>query len=202
MKTAKNPELTILSTSTFLSTNHAVYSKPFKDGVKYAVKVFGFWIPAKAHLDGEYLEISREHRELVADEQDHFVAHCRIVTNFDLLAGDVRVMSQEDNVVPFPPAEPPLSDLVHRTFNMIPAVTEDVVRKPAHYAVFADKSKQAMDIIQDTLTDEEFIGYLKGNILKYRLRAGEKDDTLQDIAKAQQYNHMLGHYIIYGSATC
>lgn len=68
-------------------------------------------------------------------------------------------------------------------------VVKDVVYRPRHYLVFPDT--EALDIIKAALTDEEFRGYLKGNALKYRLRAGKKDKLEQDIAKAQQYADWL-----------
>ena len=65
---------------------------------------------------------------------------------------------------------------------------EDVVNEPNHYMI-ADI--EAIDIIHSTLTDEAFAGYLMGNVLKYRLRAGKKGDTEQDIAKALKYEAWL-----------
>jgi hypothetical protein len=50
---------------------------------------------------------------------------------------------------------------------------------------------EAIDIIKAALTPEEFIGYCKGNCLKYRLRAGKKDDLQQDIDKAGTYVDMI-----------
>jgi len=70
-------------------------------------------------------------------------------------------------------------------------VVEDVVNNPQHYKVFPEA--EAIDIISKVLTTEELKGYLKGNILKYRLRAGHKGDKLeQDIAKADKYREWLG----------
>ena len=38
------------------------------------------------------------------------------------------------------------------------------------------------------LTEEEYIGFLKGNIIKYTIRAGKKDDNAtEDIIKAKDY---------------
>lgn len=64
------------------------------------------------------------------------------------------------------------------------------VRNPKYYQVFPDGT-EALDILRNVLTPEEFRGYLKGNILKYRLRAGKKRDTLQDIEKALHYDYIL-----------
>lgn len=65
--------------------------------------------------------------------------------------------------------------------------TSDPVKHPKHYKFF---DTEAIDIIKSALTDEEFLGYIKGNSLKYRLRAGKKDDVTQDINKAKQYEEM------------
>lgn len=66
----------------------------------------------------------------------------------------------------------------------------DAVNKPQHYMLFADGT-EAIDIIRKSLTPDEFAGYCKGNVLKYRLRAGKKDALHQDIAKADTYAKML-----------
>lgn len=66
----------------------------------------------------------------------------------------------------------------------------DAVEKPSHYMAFPDM--EAIDIIRKVLTPDEFKGYCKGNILKYRLRAGNKDKLEQDIGKADKYREWLG----------
>lgn len=63
------------------------------------------------------------------------------------------------------------------------------MNKPQHYQLFP--GQEAIDIIRAALTDEEFAGYCKGNALKYRLRAGEKGDTQQDIDKSNWYRKRL-----------
>ena len=50
---------------------------------------------------------------------------------------------------------------------------------------------QPIDLIQYILTKEELIGFLKGNIIKYSLRAGHKGDPEKDKAKALQYKKWL-----------
>lgn len=72
---------------------------------------------------------------------------------------------------------------------------EAAIKHPKHYNLFADDSLESIDAIRMLLTPEEFKGFLKGNVLKYRFRAGGKDDTLQDIGKAKQYNAMLANYV-------
>jgi hypothetical protein len=60
----------------------------------------------------------------------------------------------------------------------------DFVKSPKHYSFF---DSEVIDIIRSSMTKEQFIGYCKGNSIKYRLRAGKKDDALQDIMKAEEY---------------
>lgn len=45
---------------------------------------------------------------------------------------------------------------------------------------------QPWEVMEAVLTKEEFIGFLKGNVLKYSLRAGRKEGT-DDANKARHY---------------
>jgi len=45
---------------------------------------------------------------------------------------------------------------------------------------------QPWDVMAAVLTREEYIGFLKGNVIKYSLRAGRKAGS-DDIAKARHY---------------
>jgi hypothetical protein len=69
-----------------------------------------------------------------------------------------------------------------------PEFTEEVdvdpVNHPAHYKAYP---VEVIDIIRHVLGDEGFRAYCIGNELKYRLRAGDKGDAAQDIAKAMKY---------------
>jgi len=40
---------------------------------------------------------------------------------------------------------------------------------------------------QGLISQEEYIGFLKGNIIKYVIRAGKKDNAVQDLLKAKSY---------------
>ena len=55
---------------------------------------------------------------------------------------------------------------------------------------------QPIDLIQYNLTKEEIIGFLKGNIIKYSLRAGHKGDPEKDKAKALQYKKWLDTVLV------
>ena len=65
----------------------------------------------------------------------------------------------------------------------------DEINNPAHYQLFPDM--EAIDVIRAALTPVEFAGYLKGNALKYRLRAGDKGPAEKCIAKANWYQNTL-----------
>jgi len=52
---------------------------------------------------------------------------------------------------------------------------------------YKDMAIQPWEIMQAVLTPEEFIGFLKGNVIKYGLRAGRKAGADDDAAKAQHY---------------
>ena len=65
----------------------------------------------------------------------------------------------------------------------------DMVDSPSHYMLFPDA--QVIDIIEKALSPQEYMGYLKGNVLKYRLRAGDKGDLVEDINKAHKYQDWL-----------
>lgn len=68
-------------------------------------------------------------------------------------------------------------------------VESDQVNHPSHYT---DGQYEVIDILQDKMTSEEFKGFLKGNVLKYTLRAGKKsDNTKQDLEKAEWYLNRL-----------
>lgn len=60
----------------------------------------------------------------------------------------------------------------------------DPVNHPDHYN---KGGIETLDIIKMCLTEEEYKGYLKGNILKYRERAQFKGNPEQDYAKAKFY---------------
>ena len=63
------------------------------------------------------------------------------------------------------------------------------VEHPDHYNEVPNW--EVIDTIRKDLSSDEYIGFLKGNILKYRLRAGYKGDVLEDIEKANYYKDLL-----------
>ena len=67
-----------------------------------------------------------------------------------------------------------------------------MVHKPKHYSLFEDV--EAIEVIARSLTQEEFRGYCFGNLLKYRLRCGKKDNVEQELAKADKYKELYEKY--------
>lgn len=65
---------------------------------------------------------------------------------------------------------------------------EDNVSNPKHYKLAG--GLQAIDIIKEILTPEQFIGFLRGNIFKYDIRYREKGGV-EDLKKAQWYKEKL-----------
>ena len=61
--------------------------------------------------------------------------------------------------------------------------TFDPVNKPSHYG---QGSIEAIEYIQDLLTDEELKGYYRGNVAKYLHRWRYKNG-LEDLKKANYY---------------
>jgi hypothetical protein len=63
----------------------------------------------------------------------------------------------------------------------------DNVNHPSHYT---QGGIETIDYLQAKLTHEEFVGYLKGNVLKYMSRANIKNGV-EDYKKAQWYLNKL-----------
>lgn len=51
---------------------------------------------------------------------------------------------------------------------------------------YKDMAIQPWELMEAVLTHDEFVGFLKGNIIKYSLRAGRKDGS-DDLGKARHY---------------
>ena len=67
----------------------------------------------------------------------------------------------------------------------------DDVSKPAHYN---NGSMECIDAIRGMLSHEEYIGYLRGNSLKYRWRFRYKGKPVEDLRKARWYEDRLLNY--------
>lgn len=67
-------------------------------------------------------------------------------------------------------------------------VLDDEVNEPAHYKVLPI---ECIDLIRHCLTTEEYRGFCLANWLKYRYRAGAKENFKQDLAKSDKYLEFL-----------
>jgi len=63
----------------------------------------------------------------------------------------------------------------------------DAVSKPAHYN---QNTLETIEVIQDTLTRDEYVGYLWGNIIKYSQRWPHKNGV-EDLKKMVWYAQEL-----------
>jgi len=52
---------------------------------------------------------------------------------------------------------------------------------------YADLEIQPWHAMRSWMTDAEFLGFLRGNAIKYLARAGAKGDEAEDLRKAQHY---------------
>jgi hypothetical protein len=68
---------------------------------------------------------------------------------------------------------------------------DDIQVSGNHYK---DMPVQPWHVMESVLTREEFIGFLKGNVIKYSLRAGRKEGS-DDAGKARHYMQKLKEVI-------
>ena len=55
---------------------------------------------------------------------------------------------------------------------------------------YRDMGIQPWEVMEAVLSHEEFVGYLKGNVIKYSMRQGKKQDS-DDANKARHYKMKL-----------
>ena len=67
----------------------------------------------------------------------------------------------------------------------------DPVLSPSHYKFKGLGEIESIDVLEAVLSKEEFSGFCHGNALKYLIRAGKKDDKVQDLEKAKVYVQWL-----------
>jgi hypothetical protein len=58
---------------------------------------------------------------------------------------------------------------------------------------YKDMGVQPWDVMESVLTREEFIGFLKGNVIKYAMRQGRKDSD--DVNKCHHYKAKLNEVL-------
>ena len=88
-------------------------------------------------------------------------------------------------------------DFVADNFNVdsLDDVLEDLVNHPNHYKSDGVGDIECIDAIHAALTQEEFIGFCKGNNIKYTWRANRKQDVRTNIEKAVWYLKKLLEHV-------
>lgn len=56
---------------------------------------------------------------------------------------------------------------------------------------YANTAHQPIEVMQANMTRDEFVGFLKGNIIKYVCRLGKKDEPAKEAAKIRRYAEWL-----------
>lgn len=60
-----------------------------------------------------------------------------------------------------------------------------------YYDKHYQSAHQPIEVMQANMTHDEFVGFLKGNIIKYVCRLGKKDDLEKEVAKIKRYAEWL-----------
>ena len=69
----------------------------------------------------------------------------------------------------------------------------DMVESPPHYN---NGSIECIEAIEAMLNKDEYIGYLRGNALKYRWRFRYKNKPFEDLRKARWYEDRLMKFLL------
>ena len=85
---------------------------------------------------------------------------------------------------------------VRETKEILEVITKpvevDAVNSPEHYNML---DIEAINLIEMSMTKEEFLGYLKGNVLKYIIRYKHKGNASEDLDKGKWYLDKLRNKI-------
>lgn len=60
---------------------------------------------------------------------------------------------------------------------------------------YVEMPMQPWEVMEAILTHEEFVGFLKGNVIKYGMRAGRKGGAEIDVEKARHYARKLAEVV-------
>ena len=78
---------------------------------------------------------------------------------------------------------------------MMAALVVQVNKEQEYYDAHYNGNVQPIELMQSTLTKEEFTGFIRGNIIKYCSRLGKKDDQKREAAKILRYAQWLSDVI-------
>lgn len=68
---------------------------------------------------------------------------------------------------------------------------EEADRVPEHYDAHYLGDVQPIELMQSVMSPETFMGFLRGNIIKYASRLGKKDDVAKETTKILRYAEWL-----------
>lgn len=69
---------------------------------------------------------------------------------------------------------------------------DDEIKEPDEPTYYTENGCSPLTAMKKGLiSHEEYIGFIKGNVIKYLVRAGKKDNSIQDIDKAIIYLQYL-----------
>lgn len=68
---------------------------------------------------------------------------------------------------------------------------EEADRVPEHYDAHYLGDVQPIELMQSMMSPEAFMGFLRGNIVKYASRLGKKDDVAKEATKILRYAEWL-----------
>lgn len=74
-----------------------------------------------------------------------------------------------------------------------PTSTNDPVNHPPHYA--GNGGVECINAIRAALGKEQFIGFLRGQVIKYQWRLGKKGDPSEDNRKGIWYSTKLNEVL-------
>jgi hypothetical protein len=122
---------------------------------------------------------------------NHYIGCVFEVIEYDALTKVYWVMAITGrNIVYEEDCEPwELATVAHRFSDASPAKDyTDPVERPSHYTA---GNIECIDAIKAATTQEEFEGFLRGNVLKYLWRCNLKSNKTEDLNKARWYLNRL-----------
>lgn len=67
------------------------------------------------------------------------------------------------------------------------------INHPQHYG--GDSSYECIKVLENWLTPQEYLGFLRGNVIKYLCRCEKKENCICDLKKAECYLHILINFL-------
>jgi len=159
--------------------------------MKYEYWKFGNkYVRKEIKSDGTY-QLSELSEDEVPDDAKGMDCFIEIVEDKKITAPIVSAVGQEKivangNQVPISISQEEF-DKKTENYKTIPKQepTKEMVNHPNHYG--GDTTYECIKVLKNWMTKDEYIGFCKGNALKYLCRSGKKDEILQEYNKAKWY---------------